>query len=191
MKISYILLSAFLLLSDPITVLAAEPIDLTACAAVTAAQAEKFIGAPLVVNKIDKKIMLNAPWTHDSLCTYAPQGENTDDPTAAARFLDVSLRFFPTVEAAQAIHQGTLEQFRKMAGDADAPFKVVAITPMEKMADQAFIVELLTDPQSDYRTATIMFFKGTVGGAVSAWKKPGASLELTRAVFHHVLAQLP
>jgi hypothetical protein len=35
-------------------------------------QMRKFVGA-LGVTKIDKKIMLNAPWTHDSLCTYFPR----------------------------------------------------------------------------------------------------------------------
>ena len=50
---------------------AAEPLDIAACATVTAADAEKFIGAPLDVTKIDKKIMLNAPWTHVVAVTSA------------------------------------------------------------------------------------------------------------------------
>ena len=116
MQIANILLAIAILLSTSHAVLAEPAKELTACAAITAADAEKFVGAPLEVSKIDKKIMLNAPWTHDSLCTYTPQGENSDDPTTIARFLDVSLRFFPTAAAAQAIHQATLEQFRKSAG---------------------------------------------------------------------------
>ena len=126
-----ILLLTLILQAAALAANAAEPFDIAACATVTAADAEKFIGAPLDVTKIDKKIMLNAPWTHDSLCTYMPQGVKSDDPTEIARFLDVSLRFFPTVEAAQAIHQVTLEQFRKMAGSPEAPFKIVAIIPLK------------------------------------------------------------
>ena len=153
--------------------------------------AEKFISAPLDVTKIDKKIMLNAPWTHDSLCTYMPQGIKTDDPTELERFLDVSLRFFPTAEAAQAIHQATLEQFRKMAGNPEAPFKIIAINPVEDFAASAFYVEMQTDPKSDFKSAMIMFVKDTVGGAVSAWRKPESSLELSKTILQHVLTKLP
>ena len=37
----------------------------------------------------------------------------------------------------------------------------------------------------------IMFVKDTVGGAISAWKKPESSLELSKTVLQHVLAKLP
>lgn len=169
---------------------AAEPLDIAACVTVTAADAEKFIGAPLDVTKIDKKIMLNAPWTHDSLCTYMPQGLKSDDPTEIPRFLDVSLRFFSTIEAAQAMHQATLEQFRKLAGSPDAPLKIIAIQPLDDFAS-AFSVEIQTDAKSEFKSAMIMFVKDTVGGAISAWKKPESSLVLSKAVLQHVLAKLP
>lgn len=170
---------------------AAEPIDVAACATVAMADAEKFIGGPLDVAKIDKKIMINAPWSHDSLCTYMPPGVKTDDPTEIPRFLDVNLRFFLTPEAAQAIHQATIEQFRKMAASPEVPFKITAISPVDGLAANAFYVEMQTDPNSDFKTAMIMFVKDTVGGAVSAWKKPQSSLELSTAVLRHVLMKLP
>jgi len=186
-----ILLLTLILQAAALPASAAEPFDITACATVTAADAEKFIGASLNVTKIDKKIMLNAPWTHDSLCTYLPQGVKSDDPAEIARFLDVSLRFFPTVEAAQAIHQVTLEQFRTMAGSPEAPFKIIAMNPLDGFAASAFYVEIQTDAKSDFKSAIIMFVKDTVGGAISAWKKPESSLELSKAVLQHVLAKLP
>jgi len=191
MKRSGILLLSALLIWHPLLTSAAEISDLAACTAVTRADADKFIGAPLDVTKVDKKIMINAPWSHDSLCTYMPQGVNTDDPTKIARFLDVSLRFFPTVEAAQAIHQATLDQFHKMAASPDAPFKITAINPIEGITAQAFYVELQADPGSEYKSVMIMFVKDTIGGAVSAWKKPEPSLELSKAVLQHVLMKLP
>ena len=191
MKRSGILLLSALLIWHPLLTSAAEISDLAACTAVTRADADKFIGAPLDVTKVDKKIMINAPWSHDSLCTYMPQGLNTDDPTKIARFLDVSLRFFPTVEAAQAIHQATLDQFHKMAASPDAPFKITAINPIEGITAQAFYVELQADPGSEYKSVMIMFVKDTIGGAISAWKKPESSLELSKAVLQHVLMKLP
>ncbi|MGZ8489806.1 MAG: hypothetical protein ACXWW4_14860 [Candidatus Binatia bacterium] len=191
MNLQKILLLTLILQTAALPARAAEPFNIAACATVTAADAEKFIGAPLDVNKIDKKIMLNAPWTHDSLCTYLPEGVKSDDPTEIARFLDVSLRFFPTAETAQSIHQATLEQFRKMAGSPEAPFKILAITPLEGLNASAFYIELQADPQSDYKSAVITFVKGAIGGAVSAWKKPESSLELSKTVLQHVLAQLP
>ena len=157
----------------------------------TVADAEKFIGTPLDVTKIDKKIMINAPWSHDSLCTYMPPEVKTDDPTEISRFLNVSLRFFPTAEAAQAIHQATLNQFRKMAVSPDAPFKIISINPIDGLTDSAFYVELQADAKSDYKSAMIMFVKDTVGGAINAWKKPESSLALSKAVLQHVLSQLP
>ncbi len=181
---------AMLLVVGPIAG-AAEPFDIAACAAVTMTDAEKFIGAPLDVTKIDKKIMINAPWTHDSLCTYLPRGIQSDDPAGIARFLDVSLRFFPTAAAAQAIHQATMEQFRKMAGSPEAPFKIIAIKTVEGLPASAFYVEIQTDPNSDFKSVLITFVKDAVGGAVSAWKKPEASLELSKAVLQHVLTKLP
>jgi len=180
-----------LILFHAATANAAEPLDIAACATVTAADAEKFIGAPLDVTKIDKKIMLNAPWTHDSLCTYMPQGLKSDDPTEIPRFLDVSLRFFSTIEAAQAMHQATLEQFRKLAGSPEAPFKIIAIQPLDDIAASAFSVEIQTDAKSDFKSAMITFVKDTVGGAISAWKKPESSLALSKAVLQHVLSKLP
>lgn len=191
MNIRRILLLTIGLLSNPLLAKAAEPVDIAACAILTAADAEKFIGAPLDITKIDKKIMINAPWSHDSLCTYMPQGVKTDDPKEIARFLDVSLRFFPTAEAAQALHRATLEQFRKMAGSPEAPFKIIAINPVDGLSASAFYVELQADPKSDYKSAMIMFVKNTVGGAVSAWKKPESSLELSKAVLQQVLTKLP
>jgi hypothetical protein len=191
MNIQNILMLTICLLSNPLGARAAEPVDIAACTTVTAADAEKFIGAPLDVTKIDKKIMINAPWTHDSLCTYLPQGVKSDDPTEIARFLDVNLRFFPTAEAAQAIHQATMDQFRKMAGSSDAPFKIIAMNPIDGLGASAFYVELQADPKSEYKSAMIMFVKNTVGGAVSAWKKPESSLELSKAVLQHVLMKLP
>ena len=170
---------------------AAEPVDIAACAIVTMADAEKFIGAPLEIVKIDKKITINAPWSHESLCTYLPQGVKSDKPSDIARFLDVSLRFSPTPDAAQAIHQATLDQFRKMTESPDAPFKITAMKPVEGLAAQAFYVEFQADAKSDYPFAMIMFVKATISGAVSAWKKPEPSLELSKAVLQQVLMKLP
>jgi len=191
MNICKILLLTVGLLANPLLANAAESVDIAACATVTATDAEKFIGAPLDVTKIDKKIMINAPWSHDSLCTYLPQGIKTENPAEIARFLDVNLRFFPTAEAAQAIHRATLDQFRKMAGSPDAPFKIVALNPIDGLAASAFYVEFQADPKSDYKSAMIMFVKNTVGGAISAWKKPESSLDLSKAVLQHVLTKLP
>ena len=83
------------LFAGPLSASAAESVDITACKTVTASDAEKFIGAPLNVTKIDKKIMINAPWSHDSLCTYMPPGMNTDDPAGAPTFSRRQLAIFP------------------------------------------------------------------------------------------------
>ena len=186
-----LLFSFTLLLAYPRALTAAEFADLTACAIVTAADAEKFVGGPLDVTKIDKKIMLNAPWTHDSLCTYISQGDNPDNPAGSARLIDVALRFFNSADDAVKIHQAMIDQYRKLAAVPDAPFKFTTLEPLEGFADGAFLLEVTADPASDYKSAQIIFHKGKIGGSISAWKKPDASLETTKAVLRHILSKLP
>ena len=78
-----------------------------------------------------------------------------------------------------------------MAGSPDAPFRITAINPIDGLSASAFYVELQADPKSEYKSAMIMFVKDTISGAISAWKKPDSSLELSKAVLQHVLTKLP
>jgi hypothetical protein len=185
------LFSFTLSLAYPLALTAAQIADLTACSIVSATDAAKFVGGPLDVSKIDKKIMLNAPWTHDSLCTYISQGDNPDSPAGSERFIDVTLRFFNSADDAVKIHQAMIDQYRKLAAGPDAPFKFTTLEPLEGFADGAFLLEVAADPASDYKSAQILFHKGKVGGSISAWKKPDASLDTTKAVLRHILANLP
>jgi len=171
--------------------IAAHADDITACGVVTASDAEGFIGGPLDVSKVDKKIMLNAPWTHDSTCTYITKGENADSPAGASRFLDVALRFFDSPEAAQKIHENMVEQYRKMAAAPDAPYKFITLEPLGGLADKAFLLEVIADPADQYKSAQILFYKAKVGGSIAAWKKPESSLETTKTVLKHILSKLP
>ncbi|HWH77957.1 MAG TPA: hypothetical protein VNT76_11320 [Candidatus Binatus sp.] len=170
---------------------AASAQEQTACAIVTASEAESFIGGPLTVSKIDKKIMINAPWSHDSLCTYVAQGEDVDSPAGAARFLDLSLRFFDSAEIAQKIHESMIQQFRKLAAEPDAPYKFITMAPLEGFDGKAFLLEVIADPISDYKSAQVLFYKDKVGGSIAAWKKPESSLETTKSVLKHILSKLP
>ena len=165
--------------------------EITACGAVTSGEAEGFVGGPLDVAKVDKKIMINAPWTHDSFCTYISKGENPDAPAGAGRFLDVALRFFESPDTAQKIHDGMIEQYRKLAAAADAPFKFITLEPLDGFADKAFLLEVIADPAGEFKSAQILFYKGKVGGSIAAWKKPDSSLETTKSVLKHILSKLP
>jgi hypothetical protein len=165
--------------------------DLTACGIVSASDAEGFVGGPLTVSKIDKKIMINAPWTHDSLCTYVAQGEDVESPAGANRFLDLALRFFDSAEVAQKIHQTMIEQFRKLAAEPDAPFKFITMAPLEGFDGTAFLLEVVTDTASEYKSAQVLFYKNKIGGSIAAWKKPDSSLETTKTVLKHILSKLP
>lgn len=165
--------------------------ELTACGIVSASEAESFVGGPLTVSKIDKKIMINAPWTHDSLCTYVAQGEDVESPAGANRFLDLALRFFDSTEVAQKIHQTMIEQFRKLAAEPDAPFKFITMAPLEGFDGTAFLLEVITDAASEYKSAQVLFYKNKIGGSIAAWKKPDSSLETTKTVLKHILSKLP
>jgi hypothetical protein len=170
---------------------AAEQAELTACAIVNTRDAENFVGSPLTVSKIDKKIMINAPWSHDSLCTYVAQGEDVESPAGANRFLDLALRFFDSADVAQKIHQTMIEQFRKLAAEPDAPFKFITMAPLEGFDGTCFLLEVITDPATEYKSAQVLFYKHKVGGSISAWKKPDSSLETTKTVLKHILSKLP
>jgi hypothetical protein len=170
---------------------AAQSNELTACSVVSAGDAEKFVGGKLQVTKIDKKIILNAPWSHDSICTYISEGANVADPASASRFLDVNLRFFPSPETARSLHDISVEQFRKFAASPDTPFKFTQLAPLDGFGGSVFLIEVLADPGSDYKSAQVLFYKGSLGGSISAWKKPDSSVETTKLVLKHILSQLP
>jgi hypothetical protein len=91
----------------------------------------------------------------------------------------------------KTVYEGSLDQYRDMAKAPDAPFKNAQITPVSGFGDKAFVVEAVTDPKTNYKSALIVFYKGRTGGAVSAWKKPNSSLETTKAVLRHILSKLP
>ena len=166
----------------------AEP---TACGIVSAADAQKLVGGPLDVQEVPKVAAAGGAGTYDSVCTYISKGGDFENPVSASRFLDVTLHFLNSAGEMKSIYEGSLEQYRQMAKAPDAPFKNAVITPLTGFGDRAFVVEAVTDPKTSYKSALIVFYKGRVGGTVSAWKKPEASLETTKAALRHILTKTP
>ena len=91
----------------------------------------------------------------------------SDDPTEIARFLDVG-SVFPHSRGGAAIHQATLEQFRKMAGSPEALIQNHRHPPLDGFTASAFYIEIQTDPPSDFKSAQITFVKDAIGGAINA-----------------------
>jgi hypothetical protein len=172
-------------------VIAANAPEPTACAIVTAADAQKLVGGPLDVNEFAKIPTANGPGTYDSICTYIAKGGSFENAVAASRLLDVTLHFLNSADEMKSIYEGSIDQYRQMAQAPDAPFKNATITPIAGFGDKAFVLEAVTDPKTGYKSALIVFYKGKVGGSVSAWKKPDSSLETTKTVLRHILSKLP
>jgi hypothetical protein len=171
--------------------LAANATQPTACGIVTAADAQRLIGGPLEVKEFAKIPTANDPGTYDSICTYISKGGNFENAVTASRLLDVTLHFLPSADEMKKTYEASMEQYRQMATAADAPFKNATITPIDGFGDKAFVLEAVTDPKTNYKSALIVFYKGKVGGSVGAWKKPESSLETTKASLKHILSKLP
>ena len=174
-----------------VSAMAANAPELTACGIASAADAQRLVGGQLDVQEFAKIPGANGAGTYDSVCTYIAKGGSFQDPVGASRFLDVTLHFLNSADDMKAVYEGSLEQYRQMAKAPDAPFKNALITPLTGFGDKAFVVEAVTDPKTNYKSALIVFYKGKTGGAVSAWKKPESSLETTKAVLRHILSRLP
>lgn len=171
--------------------LAASAPEPTACGIVTAADAQKLVGGPLDVKEFAKIPTANGQGTYDSICTYIAKGSNFENALTAPRLLDLTLHFLQSAEEMKNIYEGSIDQYRQMVKAPDAPFKDATITPVSGFGDQAFVLEAVTDPKTGYKSALIVFYKGSVGGSVGAWKKPDSSLETTKAVLKHILSKLP
>jgi len=163
----------------------------TACGIVTAADAQKLVGGPLDVKEFAKVSTANDPGTYDSICTYIAKGGDPENPVTASRLLDLTLHFLNSAEEMKNVYEASIEQYRQMATAPDAPFKNATITPLSGFGDRAFVLEAVTDPKTGYKSVLIVFYKGRVGGAVGAWKKPDSSLETTKTGLRHILSKLP
>ena len=109
----------------------------------------------------------------------------------SAASLTRSLRIIVLTSLANGYKSGLFTVDYARVEPTDAQFKNALITPLTGFGDKAFVVEAVTDPKTNYKSALIVFYKGRVGGTVSAWKKPESSLETTKAVLRHILSKLP
>ena len=160
--------------------IAATAPEVTACSMVSAADAQKLLGGELDVQEFAKVPTAGGAGTYDSVCTYIAKGGSFANPVDSSRFLDVTLHFLNSADDMKTVYEDSLGQYRDMAKAADAPFKNALITPLTGFGDRAFVVEAVTDPKTNYKSALIVFYKGRAGGTVSAWKKPQSSLETTQ-----------
>ncbi|HEY1234394.1 MAG TPA: hypothetical protein VGH22_13540 [Candidatus Binatia bacterium] len=170
--------------------IAANAPEVTACTIVSSADARRLVGGELDVQEFAKIPNPAGAGSYDSVCTYIAKGGSFQDPVGANRFVDVTLHFLNSADEMKAVYEGSFDQYREISTATDAPFKNAQITPLSGFGDRAFVVEAVTDPKTNYKSALIVFYKGRAGGVVSAWKKPESSLETTKAVLRHILSKL-
>jgi len=188
---TFYVMVAFSWLILAVWAIAATAPEVTACSMVSAADAQKLLGGELDVQEFAKVPTAGGAGTYDSVCTYIAKGGSFANPVDSSRFLDVTLHFLNSADDMKTVYEDSLGQYRDMAKAADAPFKNALITPLTGFGDRAFVVEAVTDPKTNYKSALIVFYKGRAGGTVSAWKKPQSSLETTKTVLRHILSRLP
>jgi len=188
---TFYVMVAFSWLILAVWAIAATAPEVTACSMVSAADAQKLLGGELDVQEFAKVPTAGGAGTYDSVCTYIAKGGSFANPVDSSRFLDVTLHFLNSADDMKTVYEDSLGQYRDMAKAADAPFKNALITPLTGFGDRAFVVEAVTDPKTNYKSALIVFYKGKAGGTVSAWKKPQSSLETSKTVLRHILTKLP
>ncbi len=165
--------------------------DMTACGVVSGDDAQKFVGGPLDVKEQVKVPISNAPGAYNSVCTYIARGMEVDKALAAPRLLDLTLHFLDSVESMAAIYENTVIRYNYAINSPEVPFKNGTINYLSGFGDKAFVVEAVPDPQTGYKSALIVFYKGRIGGSIAAWKKPEPALDTSKAVLKFILSRLP
>ncbi len=165
--------------------------DVTACAIVTGDVAQKFVGGPLDVKEQAKVPIDNAPGAYNSVCTYIARGLAVDKALTAPRLLDLTLHFLDTPEAMAKIYENSVINYSQVVNIPDERFKNPTVNFLPGFGDKAFVFEAVTDPQSNFKSALIVFYKGRIGGSIAAWQRPEPSAETTKAVLKYILSRLP
>ena len=163
----------------------------TACGIITREDAQKFVGAPLDVKEQASVPISNAPDAYNSICTYIAPGLEVDKALTSPRLLDLTLHFLDTAENMAVIYENSVITYTRLTNTPDPRFKNPSINYLGGFGDKAFVFEAMTDPQSDYKSALIVFYKGRIGGSIAAWKKPEPALETSKAVLKLILSRLP
>lgn len=165
--------------------------DITACGVVNGDNAQKFVGGPLDVKETASAPISNAPGAYSSVCTYVARGTGVEKALTAPRLLDLTLHFLDSPDSMSIIFANSVIEYNQLAISPEAPFKNATVTPLTGFGDKAFVFEAITDPQSGYKSALIVFYKGRVGGSIAAWKKPEPALETSKMVLQFILSRLP
>lgn len=163
----------------------------TACGLITGEDALTFVGGPLDVKEQASVPISNAPGAYNSICTYIGRGVDVEKALTAPRLLDVTLHFLDSPESMQTIYENSVVSYTQLSNTPDPRFKNPTINYLSGFGDKAFVFEAITDPQSGYKSALIMFYKGRIGGSIAAWKKPEPALETSKAVLKFILSRLP
>lgn len=163
----------------------------TACGMITNEDAQRFVGGPLDVKEQASVPISNAPGAYNSICTYVARGIDVEKALTSPRLLDLTLHFLDTPETMAVIYENSVITYTQLANTPDPRFKNPSINYLGGFGDKAFVFEAITDPQSDYKSALIVFYKGRIGGSIAAWKKPEPALETSKAVLKLILSRLP
>jgi hypothetical protein len=163
----------------------------TACGIITNQDAVRFVGGPLDVKEQAAVPVNNAPGAYSSVCTYVARGVDVEKALTSPRLLDLTLHFLDTAESMAVIYENSVITYTQLTNTPDPRFKNPSINFLGGFGDKAFVFEAITDPQSDYRSALIVFYKGRIGGSIAAWKKPEPALETSKAVLKYILSRLP
>ncbi|HET9916285.1 MAG TPA: hypothetical protein VFQ89_04195 [Candidatus Binatia bacterium] len=163
----------------------------TACGIITREDAQKFVGGPLDVKEQANVPINNAPGAYNSICTYVAPGVDVDRALTSPRLLDLTLHFLDTAESMATIYENSVIGYTQLTTKPDPRFKNPTINYLSGFGDKAFVFEAVTDPESGYKSALIVFYKGRIGGSIAAWKKPEPALETSKAVLKLILSRLP
>ena len=164
---------------------------ITACGVVNGDNAQKFVGGPLDVKETASAPIGNAPGAYSSVCTYIARGMGVEKALTAPRLLDLTLHFLDSPDSMSIIFSNSVIEYNQLAISPGDRFKNATVTPLTGFGDKAFVFEAITDSQSGYRSALIVFYKGRIGGSIAAWKKPEPALETSKAVLQFILSRLP
>lgn len=165
--------------------------NLTACGIVGGDAAQNFVGGPLDVKEQARVPIDNAPDAYNSICTYIARGLTLDKALTAPKLLDLTLHFLDSAEAMAKAYENSVIGYSQRVSTPDPRFKNPTVNFLPGFGDKAFVFEAVTDPQTGYKSALIIFYKGRIGGSIAAWRQPEPAIETGKAVLKYILSRLP
>ena len=165
---------------------------LTACTALSEADAVKLLGGPLgEVAKREVKPTAENGYDNNTSCGYFPKGYSLEEAEGPPeRGLIVQFHTMRNKDDAKHFYEGVLDLHKQMHEAPGSPSAGTRITTVSGMGEGAHL-NPVTIPNSRSKIVTITFLKGNLVGSVQVFNNAAPVDDIARAAAKQILAKMP